>query len=1308
MNSLILKILSLLLLLGGSAGILRAQPPYYYYKQLGIGEGLSQSRVQCILNDHRGYLWVGTESGLNCYDRDHLKQYLHQPGNEKTLPANNIFFIAEDSLYNLWVGTTTGICLYDRENDCFKTLRNNGKPVFVASCLRVEGGMLLAGSGAIYKYAYDNKELEALYYADDPAFYTPFWQMERCDNEQVLLNSRWHGIYSFNLKTHELKKIDSFTEKNYTCMYLDSRKRLWISSYGNGLYCYENNKLLKHFTTSNSPLTYDVIHDITERENQLWVATDGGGINIISTDDFSFTHIRRMQDDVHSFPANTIYRLYSDPANNMWAGSIRHGLIGIKNVYARSFRNVPFGNLYGLSNQTINSFFQDEEGMIWIGTDGGGINRFDPVTETFRHYPATQHEKVVSIVAYTPDELLFFSFNRGLFVFNKHTGQMRPFMLMDKEMNNKTCINGFSVNIQRIAEHKILFSAQHIFVYDTRTRKFDIVASMRKDYERNSPLVIKTVGTQTYLSDLKNICVYDSSDKSFQTIYRGEHIINDACMDSNEIFWLASAEGLVRYNPQTGKSELIQTGLFQEATSVVADSRNRIWIGTRRHLYVYSSLTHNFVKLDEVDGVLPNEYIFHATLPAKNGDIFMGGTTGMTVINASVHFDADAGHAIELLDVLLNGLPVSVGEESGKTSGTIEIPWNFSSLQLKVLLKEDDVFRKNIFRFSIDGLDPGLPISGSNSLVINHLPIGEYAINASYYTRSGEWSPKQQVLYLIVTPPWWKTGWFYAALILLTALLVYGTAYFFYRKKRARQKQEIIRLKNKMYEEKINFLTNISHELRTPLTLICAPLKRIIDREPENKSMENQLVPIYKQARQMKNIIDMVLDVRKLEEGKDVLHILPHLLNEWVRSVGDKFALEYEVKGIKLVYELDERIGKVPFDKNKCEFVLSNFLMNALKFSDSGSTTTLVTALSQEGDRVRVSVKDEGMGLNMVNTDSLFSSFYQGEHDKGGSGIGLSYAKSLITHHRGHIGALNAPGRGAVFYFELPVVTNAGEAAINAFAETPAEVETKEPYDIDLAFLRKFAVLVVEDTAELRGYLKDTLSDYFDRVYTAKDGKDGLEQIKERLPDIIISDVMMPRMNGFELCRQVKTDLDISHIPFILLTAYHDSQNMYTGYKTGADAFLPKPFEADGLLALINNLLKQREQVRKRYKENNLLTHKEMSFSNADESFLLKLDTLIAKHMSDPKLNVAFLAANMCVSRSLLFNKVKAITGMGIVDYVNKQRIEKSIVLLTTTSMNITEISEMTGFSSLRYFSKVFKSMKGETPSAYRKQDKKE
>ena len=892
-----------------------------------------------------------------------------------------------------------------------------------------------------------------------------------------------------------------------------------------------------------------------------------------------------------------------------------------------------------------------------------------------------------------------------MFIFNKQAQKIYPFVLVNKEINDNSCINGYSVYISNIDENDILFSTtQNVIIYDITTKKFAMVATKGKEYERNSPQIIKTIGTKTYLLDLKGICEYDAATTVFKTIYRGECVLNDACVDQNGVFWLASVEGVLQYNPRSGECNRIRTNLFQEATSIISDRQDRLWVGTRHHLYVYSPQKQSFISLDEGDGVLPNEYIPHATLLAENGDILIGGVTGMTCVNSAVHFDADTVQKIELLDVLLDGLSVSLSEDSREAINIVKIPWDFSSLQLKVLLNEKDVFRKNLFRFDVKELNQELKRSGSNTLVINYLPIGEYTITASYYTRDGAWSPKQKIIHIVVTPPWWKTSWFYVGVCLILALLVYCIVYYLLRKKKIKQKREIVQLKNKMYEEKISFLTNISHELRTPLTLICAPLKRIIDHKPDNKEMDKLLLPIYKQAYQMKNIIDMVLDVRKLEEGKEILHILPYSLNEWVCSVGEKFVHEFEVKRIKLQYQLDERIKEVPFDKNKCEFVLSNFLMNALKFSEPDTVTIISTQLSED-DWARVSVKDEGMGLSMVDTESLFSNFYQGAHEKGGTGIGLSYAKSLITLHKGKIGALNNCDKGAVFYYELPISGIINESSELMSSKKTIEDVGQEVASIDYAYLEKFSIVIIEDTADLRNFLKEALGHYFARVYVAKDGRDGVEQIKLHLPDIIISDVMMPRMNGFELCRQVKTDLEISHIPFILLTAYHNSQNMYIGYKTGADAFLPKPFEVDGLLALCYNQLKLREQIRSRYKEDNLLTYKEVSFSNADETFLLKLDALISDNMSNPELDVTFLATNMYISRSLLFNKVKTITGMGIVDYVNKQRIDKSIVLMNTTSMNITEISEVVGFSSLRYFSKVFKSIIGETPSNYRKQD---
>lgn len=1284
---------------------LYASSTFYYFKQFGIREGLSQSKVQSILNDHKGYLWIGTESGLNCYDRDCLKHFFHHDGDEASLPSNDILFVAEDSLWNLWVATVNGICLYDRMNECFHPVVYENNPIYISSYLLLEDGILFGGTGALYKYEYKSRRLVKLTVPEVESS-SSFLHMLLYDSDHVLINTRWYGVYLYDLQTASLKKLDYLSERNYPCLFIDSDGYLWASSYGNGLFCYKDGKEVKHFSTSNSPLTYDVIHDMVEKDNQLWLATDGGGINIISLDDYSFTHLQHVPDDIHSFPADALYRLYKDEQHNMWVGSIRNGLIGVKEVDARSFRSVPFGNTHGLSSQSVNSFFQDREGTVWIGTDGEGINSFDPVSGLFKHYASTRKEKVVSIIEYSDHELLFFSFNKGFFIFDKGTGHIRPFILMNEKINEETCVNGYSVNIQKIAEDKILFSAQNILVYDRTNQTFDIVATKDEDYLRNSPLIIGTVGTKTYLADLNNICEYDVENNSFKTIYKSNYTITDACMDKDGVFWLATTVGLVSYDIRTRKDQWIQTNLFPEITSIIADKQNRIWIGTRHSLSVYFVQTHTFSMLGEVDGILPNEYIFHATLCARDGKVYLGGTLGMTVINPSISFETESNLSIELLDVILNGLPVMMDESRGQSDQMIEIPWNFSSLQLKVLLNEKDIFRENLFRFEIQGSRQELTKSGSNSLTVNYLPVGEYQIVASYYTKSGEWSQYQKILHVIVSPPWWETNSAYLIYGLIILSILYGCFYLFNRKKRMEQQREIEKIKSKVYEDKINFLTNISHELRTPLTLICAPLKRIINKEVAPLDINRQLALVYKQASQMKGIINMVLDVRKLEEGKEVLHISTCPLNTWLREVGANFADEFVAKGIQLVYELDERIKNVSFDKNKCEFVLSNFLMNAFKFSEGGTIVKISSIMNLEENTVRVSVADQGIGLNVADMNFLFSNFYQGAHDKGGSGIGLAYCKSLISHHGGRIAATNNPDKGATFYYELPMkyVKEQNQVPLVQCAVEDTVAGEGAMATGDYSYLKSFSLLVVEDIDELRGYLCETLTPYFARVYVAKDGKEGLEMIKHRQPDIIVSDVMMPHMNGFELCKAVKMNLEISHIPFILLTAYSNTQNIQIGYKTGADVFLAKPFEVDVLLSLINNQLKLRESIRARCKESNVLISQEVSFSNADETFLLKLNALIMDNINNQEMDVAFLAKNMCISRSLLFSKIKAVTDMGIIDYVNKLRIDKAAILLNTTTLSITEISEMVGFSSSRYFSKVFKQLKGEIPSAFRKQ----
>lgn len=1282
-------------------------PSYLCYKQFSIEEGLSQSRVQCMLYDYKGYLWIGTQLGLNCYDRDELKQYCSEPGDEHSLMSDNILFIAEDSLLNLWIGTGDGLCRFNRSSLDFERIRYQGKPLLACSYHLLAGGVLFGRVGDFFKYDYRTRTIDPLPVETASPYYSPILALQP-RNDSVFYARTHSSIYTYNLRSHEYRQAEFLPDNHYTALLVDSRGRLWVSPYGKGLYCYSGEKLVARFDTRNSALSYDVILDLLEKDGTLWAATDGGGIQLISLDDFSFDLLQRNADDIASFPADAVYCLYNDPNDNLWAGSIRNGLIGIKKVYARSFGNVPPANPYGLSSPTVNCFFQDKDGKIWIGTDGGGVNCYDPKQETFRHFPLSHREKITAIIGYDRNELLVSSFDKGLFYFDKRTGALRPFIILNEKENREICRNGFSVNLRRIDSCRIMINAKDIYLYDIRKKSFTRIASHGKDYVRYAPLIKKTADGRIYLMDYRNVYEYDRSRNTFDVAYEGKQEILDMCIDRNGHLWMGCIDGLYFYNRNSGETKKIETNLFDGINSLAADRENRIWIGARNHLlFVYTIATNTFSLMGESDGVSANEYIFDAMLVSEEGDIYIGGVAGMTKIDRSVRFDDSTRVEIGLADVLLDGAPAR--GRGDRAEGRLTAPWNFTSLQFKIAVNENDVFRKDIFRYRLrgEGRDETIQ-SFKHSFTVNSLPAGRYSVSVSRIMRNGEWSRPAEILQLTVTPPYWRTVWFTALCTGLLAGAIAATGYGIFKKKQKKQRMEIERLKENMQEDKIRFLINISHELRTPLTLVYAPLKRLLDiapAAPVTTVAKEELTAIFRQARRMKHIVDRVLDVRKLEEGKEQLNRTENPLNEWVRSVTADFGREAAHRGIGIAYRLDPAVENWVFDSRKCESVLANFLSNALKFSEPGTDITIKTQLKKESGRVRIEVSDQGIGLENADTQQLFERFYQGKHDKSGSGIGLSYAKALIGLHGGTIGAENNAGAGACFYFELP----AGEPdGIPLFSETCAGIPSPEKTGCppDTEFLKSYTILVVEDTDDLRRYLKQTLSEYFSRVYVAENGRAALERIGRYTPDLVVSDVMMPQMNGFELCTAVKQDLTMSHIPVILLTAYGQTENMSAGYKLGADAFIAKPFEMEMLLSVLVNQLKLRNRLKEKYKSDPGIPAADIAFSNADETFLNKLNDLLGEHLADEKLNVAFIAGRLSVSRSLLFSKIKAITGLGIVDYVNKVRIERAAALLLQSPMNITEISESVGFSTPRYFSKVFKETLGTTPSAYRGQGK--
>ncbi|KAB4308023.1 response regulator [Bacteroides thetaiotaomicron] len=1201
------------------AGVLPLQAGHYYYKQISLKEGLP-STVRCILTDEQGFVWIGTRSGLGRFDGHELKKYIHHADDPHSLPHDLVLQIAEDEQYNIWILTDKGVARYQRQSDDFYLPTDEkGKNITAYSTCPTPEGLLFGAKNKIYFYSYRDGSFRLLQEFDQTPDFRNFniTILSLWDEETVLCCSRWQGLLLLNLKTGAYSRPPFDCGKEIMSMIIDSKNRIWIAPYNNGLYCFDRNgKQLASYTTRNSSLSNNVILSLAERENKLW-----------------------------------------------------------------------------------------------IGTDGGGVNLFNPLTEKFTHYLSTWEDKVASICQFTPDKLLISLFSQGVFVFNPSTGEKQPFTIIDDETTTRLCNRGKAVNLYQNSPDNVLLLGDHVYQYDLHKRTFRIATEQEGQDIIGALLPITNHEDYTYLNDTKRIYQLDKRNNRLTSLFRcfNDTVINSVARDEYGDFWIGSNYGLIHYNPATKVRTPFTTTLFTEVTLIVCDQQGKVWFGTNDMLFAWLIKEKKFVLFGESDGAIQNEYLSKPRLLSSHGDVYMGGVKGLLHINSNLPPATSELPKLQLSDVIVNGESVN-NELCGDPTG-ISVPWN-SNISIRIMSKEEDIFRQKVYRYQIEGLNDQQIESYNPELVIRSLPPGDYQIMASCTAKDGSWIPSQQILELTVLPPWYRTWWFTLGCALLVTGMIVETFRRTLKRKEDKLKWAMKEHEQQVYEEKVRFLINISHELRTPLTLIHAPLSRILKSLSPADTQYLPLKAIYRQSQRMKNLINMVLDVRKMEVGESKLLIQPHPLNEWIEHVSQDFVSEGEAKNIQIHYRLDPRIKIVSFDKDKCEIILSNLLINALKHSPQDTEITITSELLPEEKRVRISITDQGCGLQQVDTQKLFTRFYQGMGEQSGTGIGLSYSKILVELHGGSIGARDNSESGATFFFELPLKLESEEIICQPKAylnELMSDDSGKQSQEEDNFATAPYSILVVDDNPDLTDFLKKALGEYFKRILTASDGVEALQLIKSHTPDIIVSDVMMPRMNGYELCKNIKEDIAISHIPVILLTARDDKQSQMSGYKNGADAYLTKPFEVEMLMELIRNRLKNREHTKKRYLNAGLIpAPEESTFSQADETFLLKLNKIIQENLDSSRLDIPFICKEIGMSRASLYNKLKALTDMGANDYINKFRMEQAILLITGTEMSFTEIAEKVGFTTSRYFSTTFKQYTGETPTQYKEKHKRE
>lgn len=924
----------------------------------------------------------------------------------------------------------------------------------------------------------------------------------------------------------------------------------------------------------------------------------------------------------------------------------------------------------------------------------------------------TYGEKVASITGVDKNHLLISLFGKGIFFYNKQTEHCTPLVIVNDDINNRLCQQGKTVNLMQNTPETILLLSESPYSYNWKQKTFTpIHINHLKDAIVGQLLPICVKETFSYLHDSKCIYRIDHNDNTLHVLYhcKQDTMIHSASADEKGIIWIGGNYGLGSFSPNDGSYTHISNSLINEAMSVASDQHGRLWIGNNERLLSWMTTQKRFILYGVPDGVAPNEYLPKPRLLSSEGDVYLGSVNGLLRIASTLPKEHPESPVLELSDVFVGGDRM---EYISGRKPVLKIPEQSRTITIKVKAHNKDIFRKPAYCYNLQGYEKEPIYSYLPELTLNTLSAGTYQITASCTIRSGEWTDNYPIIELIILPPWYRTWWFILTCMLTALSAVCLSVYSFLRRKENRMKLAMKEHEQQAYEEKIRFLININHELRTPLTLIHAPLKQLIEQFPAKDAHYRVLQNIARQSERMKNLLNMVLDVRKMEVSQSTLHIESINLEKWLEEVVEDFIPEATQKHITLTRQLSAGIESFYCDKEKCTTIITNLLINAIKYSNEGGEINIITSLSEKKDRVRISVSDQGPGLKDIDVSKLFTRFYQGENSRPGSGIGLSYSKILAEQQGGSVGALNnVESAGSTFWFELPLNIKPGKLILQPqpyLNELLASAENIESVPDEPTFrseTKDYTILVVDDNVELVDYLTDAMRPYFKDVRTAYNGEEALEMCRQWHPDVIISDIQMPKMNGYELCKRVKEELDISHTPVILLTARNDEASRIFGYKNGADTYLTKPFEISTLYTAIYNQLKNRERIKKKYISNKTApTPEESTFSAADEKFLNTMNKIITENIDEPNMGVPFLCDKLGMSRASLYNKLKALTGMGANDYINKLRIDNAINLLLNSSLTVNEIADRVGFSTPRYFSTVFKKNMGCSPTQYKEE----
>ena len=1329
-----------------------AQP--YTVKQLGIEKGLSNNYVVSIAQDKQGFLWFATEEGLNKFDGTRFITYLkNEDLTRQGITGNELNCLLDDPQDSiLWIGTQrAGLNAYDYVNNTFLCYRHddeNPESLITDDVTKIvaatDGNLWITTYWRGVDY-FDKKAGKFIHYNTQtvPGLASDnIWSVVDGGDGKLYMGHVHHGFSVLSLKDKKVKNFMydpedpvSLPGNGVTCIYKDLSGNIWLGTdRGLALFNPEAENFI-HFHHSEDGVPHTVF-DIRQFDgNKLWIAMEFGGIAILdltqrmflSPDQVRFQYIKEG-DDEYSLSNSTVRCLFQDSFKNVWAGMWGGGInfLSHESSYFNVYSYSPIQHSgSSLNNKTASSVCVARDGKLWIGTDGGGINVFDKGKRVAVYKEETGDLTDNSIQAALCDSegnLWFGSFMGGVDFYDVKKKSFHQIFPKDKTGEDVRAL-------YEDAEYVWIGTSNGIYkvrlhdkgIADHYTVENNLVRCISKD--NLNRLWIGTFGGGLGVFDEHFQCV-----KLFNvTSLFPSNTINTVYMDSQNRMWIGTGEGLVCFPSSQSwdyKVYRSEEGLSNvHIRAITEDNHGNIWVSTNKGISCYIAVKNSFYNYGRWDGVPIVGFMSGSVTHDYDGNIYFGSLNGLCRFNPEMVLAKR-----EAPSAIMTGLRIFVPISERKSEEkmielhgcpAVRLSYMQNNFSVTFNIQNYALADQVEYAYMLKGLENSwYTVTDPNNVTFRNIPPGNYCFQVKTRIRNQEWADEIASLDIRIDPPVWLTWWAKLFYILSGVSVLYFILHA-YKKKLDMESLYELEKKNHEQEQELNnerlrFYTNITHELRTPLTLILGPLEDMQKSNSLSGKDSQKISVIHQSAIRLLNLINQILKFRNTETQNKKLCVSRDNLAALVHEIGLKYKELNRKPEIDFCLEIEQEDMSLFFDKEVVTIILDNLISNAIKYTEKGTITLgLHQVVRNNIHHTEISVSDTGFGIAPDALPHIFDRYYQegSEHQASGTGIGLALVKNLVVLHEGEIRVESSLNVGSTFYVSL-LTDNTYPHVLHADSteKTSDEKDEKEE-NIEPVHSGKRILLIVEDNRDICDYIVESFSDDFE-VRTAANGEQGLEQALGCIPDIIVSDIMMPVMNGIVMCRKLKEDLRTSHIPIILLTAKDSLQDKEEGYQVGADSYLTKPFSATLLHSRIHNLLESRKLLAERFNTNSILIDKRAavteSMNKLDNEFLEKINKLIEDRLSSEKIDIGYLSDAMCMSNSTLYRKMKALTGLSTNEYIRKIKMQYAERLLLEGKYNISEVAFKVGINSTVYFRQCFKDEFGMAPSDYLKKIKPE